>query len=89
MSKPSTRPPSHPRNARAASTRPEPARPETSRKGRLTVADFCAEMEISRRTFHEWRAKGRAPRCHKLPNGDLRIARAAFEAWLAGCEENA
>jgi predicted DNA-binding transcriptional regulator AlpA len=46
-------------------------------------------MEISRRTFHEWRAKGRAPRCHKLPNGDLRIARAAFEAWLAGCEENA
>ena len=61
--------------------RPAPVR------GRLTVAEFCAEMKISRRTFQEWRAKGRAPRCHKLPNGDLRITHAAFEEWLATCEE--
>lgn len=63
--------------------RPAPAR------GRLTVAEFCAEMKISRRTFQEWRAKGRAPRCHKLPNGDLRITYTAFEEWLATCEEKA
>lgn len=61
----------------------------TATGGRLTVAEFCAEMKISRRTFHEWRAKGRAPRCQKLPNGDLRITLAAFEEWLATCEEAA
>jgi hypothetical protein len=87
VSAPTTRPP-----RRAGATgpggrvRPEPA---SGSRTRLTVADFCAEMEISRRTFHEWRAKGRAPRCLKLPNGDLRITRTAFEEWLATCEEAA
>ena len=40
---------------------------------RLTVAELCSELRIARSTFYEWRAKGRAPRCIKLPNGDLRI----------------
>ncbi len=87
MSSRNPRPPTHAR----LKGRPEPSRPESPRGDRRhrTVADFCAEWEISRRTFYEWRAKGRAPKCIKLPNGDLRISRAAYEAWLKNCEESA
>ena len=41
----------------------------------LTIADLCEELGIARSTFYDWRAKGRAPRCIKLPKGDLRIRR--------------
>lgn len=53
---------------------------------RLTIAEVCAELKISRSTFYEWKAKGRAPRCHKLPNGELRITREDLEAWFDSCE---
>jgi excisionase family DNA binding protein len=56
---------------------------------RLTVAELCAELGISRSTFYEWRAKKRAPRCIKLPNGDLRIRRAELERWLDAHEDAA
>jgi predicted DNA-binding transcriptional regulator AlpA len=49
---------------------------------KLTVADICADLGISRRTFYEWRAKGTAPRCIPLPNGELRIRRSEYERWL-------
>jgi excisionase family DNA binding protein len=52
----------------------------------LTVEEFCREMRIARSTFYEWLAKGRAPRCRKLPNGKLRIARHDIDAWLDSCE---
>lgn len=55
----------------------------------LSIADICAELGISRRTFHEWKAKGRAPRCLKLPNGDIRVRRDEYDAWLNNCEEEA
>ncbi|MFF3442121.1 helix-turn-helix transcriptional regulator [Streptosporangium sp. NPDC002721] len=55
----------------------------------LTVAEFCAELDISRSTFYDWRAKHRAPRCITLPNGSLRIRRAEFERWLASREDAA
>ena len=48
----------------------------------ITVDQFCAELMISRSTFYDWRAKGRAPECTKLPNGELRILRADYEQWL-------
>jgi excisionase family DNA binding protein len=54
---------------------------------RLTIAQLCTELGISRSTFYEWRAKGRAPRCIKLPNGQIRIRRAEFERWLDSLEE--
>jgi excisionase family DNA binding protein len=54
---------------------------------RLTVTDLCNELGISRSTFYEWRAKGRAPRCIKLPNGEIRIRRTDFENWLDTLEE--
>jgi predicted DNA-binding transcriptional regulator AlpA len=53
---------------------------------KLTVADVCADLGISRRTFYEWRAKGTAPRCIPLPNGELRIRRSEYERWLTARE---
>ena len=54
---------------------------------RLTITQLCKELGISRSTFYEWRAKGRAPRCIKLPNGEIRIRRTEFERWLDSLEE--
>jgi predicted DNA-binding transcriptional regulator AlpA len=53
---------------------------------KLTIADICADLDISRRTFYEWRAKGKAPKCIPLPNGELRVRRAEYERWLAARE---
>lgn len=59
------------------------------RKNHLTVNDFCEELDIARSTFDEWRAKGRAPRCLKLPNGRILIRISDYEAWLESCVEAA
>lgn len=55
---------------------------------KLTLAQLCEELQIARSTFYDWRAKGRAPKCIKLPNGDLRVRRADLERWLASLEES-
>jgi predicted DNA-binding transcriptional regulator AlpA len=55
----------------------------------MTIADVCDELDITRSTFYDWRAKRKAPPCFKLPNGEIRIRRTAFETWLAGLEEAA
>jgi predicted DNA-binding transcriptional regulator AlpA len=49
----------------------------------------ASDGQISRRTFYEWRAKKRAPRCIKLPNGEIRIRRIDLDNWLDTCEEAA
>ena len=54
---------------------------------KLTLAQLCEELQIARSTFYDWRSKGRAPKCIKLPNGDLRVRRTDLERWLAGLEE--
>lgn len=54
---------------------------------RLTVAQVCAELGISSSTFYDWRGKRRAPRCVKLPNGELRISRSDLDQWLASLED--
>ena len=54
---------------------------------RLTIAQFCHEQEIARSTFYDWRAKGKAPRCIKLPNGEIRIRRTEVDRWLDSLEE--
>jgi excisionase family DNA binding protein len=55
----------------------------------LTIPEVCTELKVSRSTFYDWRAKGRAPRCLRLPNGDLRIRRDDLDAWLEGRVESA
>lgn len=56
---------------------------------RLTLAEVCEDLGVSRSTFYDWRAKGRGPRCIKLPNGEIRINRAEYERWLTTLEEAA
>ncbi|MEO6085713.1 MAG: helix-turn-helix domain-containing protein [Umezawaea sp.] len=56
---------------------------------RLTVADVCADLEISRSTFYDWRAKGRGPKCLRLPNGEIRIRSTDYERWLEELEDSA
>jgi excisionase family DNA binding protein len=55
----------------------------------LTVAQVCKDLGISRRTFYEWRAKKKAPKCINLPNGSLRIRRAEYQRWLESREDAA
>ncbi|MFF4230072.1 helix-turn-helix transcriptional regulator [Streptomyces sp. NPDC001820] len=53
----------------------------------LTVPELCEELQVSRSTFYNWRQKGRAPRCIKLPNGDLRVRRSDLNHWLDDRED--
>lgn len=64
--------------------RPTPAAPlpRGGSNEKLTLAEVCAELRIERSTFYDWRAKGRAPKCLKLPNGEIRITRRDLDAWL-------
>lgn len=50
-------------------------------KEMLTLAEVCAEIKISRSTFYEWRAKGTAPKCYKINNGELRVSREDLDEW--------
>lgn len=56
-------------------------------RDKLTLAEVCAELGISRSTFYDWRAKRRAPRCITLPNGSIRIRRAELDRWLNARED--
>ena len=56
-------------------------------RDKLTIVEVCADLRVSRRTFYEWRAKGRAPRCITLPNGSLRVRRSEYLRWLSSREE--
>lgn len=65
------------------------ARTGADGRAKLTILEVCAELNISRSTFYDWRAKGKAPRCIKLPNGEIRIRRTELDRWLATREERA
>lgn len=60
----------------------------STRTAYLTLEDVCEILEIARRTFYEWRKKGIAPKCIKLPNGDLRIRQTELDRWIETREEN-
>ena len=53
----------------------------------MTIADVCAELGVARSTFYDWRAARKAPRCIKLPNGEIRIRRVDLERWLKSLED--
>nr|WP_174546415.1 helix-turn-helix domain-containing protein [Nocardiopsis dassonvillei] len=55
----------------------------------LTLAEVLAELKVPRSTFDDWRKKGLAPRCSKLPNGQLRIRRSVLDSWLDSRTEEA
>jgi excisionase family DNA binding protein len=56
---------------------------------KLTVAEICAELRISKSTFYDWRQKGRGPVCLVLPNRGIRVRRRDFDRWLNSREEAA
>ncbi len=56
----------------------------------LTVPEVLAELGgVSRRTFYRWRELGHAPKCIKLPNGEIRVWRSDLAAWLDSLREAA
>lgn len=55
----------------------------------LTLPEVLAEIGVTRSTFYDWRAKRKAPRCHRLPNGELRVRRAELDRWLRSLEDAA
>ena len=59
----------------------------TTTRTHLTIADVCTELGIARSTFYDWRAAKKAPRCIKLPNGNIRVRRADLERWLKSLED--
>lgn len=65
------------------------SRTSPSSRLQLTIAQVCDELDVSRSTFYDWRAKGKAPRCIKLPNGEIRVRRTELDRWLRACEESA
>jgi excisionase family DNA binding protein len=64
-----------------------PGRWTSGARTQLTIPQVCEELNVSRSTFYDWRAKGKAPRCLKLPNGEIRVRRNELDRWLATCEE--
>jgi len=54
----------------------------------LTIEEVIAELRVPRSTFFRWREQGIGPRVMKLPNGTVRIRRAALDEWLRGLEDD-
>ncbi|MEU5399732.1 helix-turn-helix domain-containing protein [Streptomyces sp. NPDC005963] len=55
----------------------------------LKLPEVLSELDMSRAAFYRMRARGKAPKLIKLPNGQLRIRRADFDTWLSDCERAA
>lgn len=53
---------------------------------KLTLVEALAEIRMSRAAFYRLRARGKGPKCLKLPNGQIRIRRADLDAWFEACE---
>ena len=53
---------------------------------RVTLEQFCHEFDVAPSTFYDWRAKGKAPKYIKLPNGRIVIRWAEIERWLESLE---
>lgn len=54
---------------------------------KLTLPEVLAEIRMSRAAFYRMRARGKAPKLMKLPNGQLRVRRSELDAWFSRCEE--
>ncbi|WPW30702.1 helix-turn-helix domain-containing protein [Streptomyces atratus] len=55
----------------------------------LKLPEVLAELDMSRAAFYRMRARGKAPKLIKLPNGQVRVRRADLDAWWADCEVSA
>ncbi len=48
----------------------------------LKLPEVLATIGVSRAAFYRMRARGQAPRIHRLPNGHIRVRRDDLDAWL-------
>ncbi|MEV6125034.1 helix-turn-helix domain-containing protein [Streptomyces sp. NPDC052077] len=55
----------------------------------LKLREVLEEIEMSRAAFYRMRARGKAPKLIKLPNGQLRCRRTDLDAWWDHYEQNA
>lgn len=55
----------------------------------LKLPEVLHEINMSRAAFYRLRARGMAPKCIKLPNGQIRVRRRDLDAWLSAYEETA
>lgn len=55
----------------------------------LKLPEVLAEIDMSRAAFYRMRARGKAPKLIKLPNGQIRCRRSDLDAWWAACEDEA
>ncbi|MGW2747444.1 helix-turn-helix transcriptional regulator [Streptomyces sp. NPDC001450] len=60
-----------------------------ARDQKLKLLEVLEEIEMSRAAFYRMRARVKAPKLIKLPNGQLRCRRSDLDAWWASMEENA
>jgi predicted DNA-binding transcriptional regulator AlpA len=74
--------------ARHGSRRPG-ATKSPARHPSLKLPEVMDEIGMSRSAFYRMRARGKAPKCIKLPNGQIRIRRHDLDSWLEGHEESA
>ena len=55
----------------------------------LSLKEVLADLGVPRSTMNDWRARGQGPRFVKLPGGQLRVSRVAYEEWCANLQEAA
>ncbi|MFE1926580.1 helix-turn-helix transcriptional regulator [Streptomyces asoensis] len=49
----------------------------------LKLREVLEEIDMSRAAFYRMRARGKAPKLVKLPNGHIRCHRSDLDAWWA------
>ncbi len=57
----------------------------------LTIREIAEDLGVSTSTVYKWSARGRPffPRSIRLRNGDIRVRRDCYEAWLEEMEAEA
>ncbi|MFE0460753.1 helix-turn-helix transcriptional regulator [Kitasatospora sp. NPDC058965] len=55
----------------------------------LKLSAVLEEIDMSRSAFYRMVARGKAPKLRKLPNGQIRVSRAALDAWWTSLDRDA
>ncbi|MFJ9772735.1 helix-turn-helix transcriptional regulator [Kitasatospora sp. NPDC101157] len=53
---------------------------------KLRLEAVLEEIDMSRSAFYRMRARGKAPKTIKLPNGQIRVRRSDLDSWWAAQE---
>ncbi|WP_431771938.1 helix-turn-helix transcriptional regulator [Streptomyces cucumeris] len=54
---------------------------------KLKLCEVLTEIDMSRSAFYRMKARGKAPKCIKLPNGQIRVRRTDLDSWWEANEE--